>query len=183
MFDFSLSQNHLISRTFNRRKISRVRSSHQDITLDGHFFSKVGGQTCDLTRWGSILVFYCDFRDQFFYRASAFFLNFSLWQQRRSEEFQIGDLGFLSSDGSFWGSLSCNGQHFLHQHQFASMTSSSTVLSLSSSFSIFFCINLYKTFENFIKRKDGSVTYWIHSFSDEEFEKILLSAISNHQIY
>ena len=88
-----------------------MRSSHQDITLDGHFFSKVGGQTCDLTRWGSILVFYCDFRDQFFYRAFAFFLNFSLWQQRRSEEFQIGGLEFLSSDGSFWGSLSCNGQH------------------------------------------------------------------------
>ena len=43
LFALSVNQNHLVSRTFNRRIISRMRSSHQDITLYGHFFKKVVG--------------------------------------------------------------------------------------------------------------------------------------------
>ena len=129
---------------------------------------------------GSTLVFYCDFPDQLFCRAPTSFIKLPR-DNSCSEEFQLGGLGFLSNNGSFWGSWFAVGnisnistnfhQWFSHPHYNHCLLM--LVLFLHSLHSLH---SLY-----FVTRKYGVVPYWIHSSSDEEFEKILLSDRSSHQ--
>ena len=177
LFALCVNQNHLVSRTYNKRRISRMRSSHQDIILYGQFFLKLLGK---LVTWpsSSNLVFYCYFLDQLFCRAPTSFIKFPLWQQRRSKEFQLRYLGFLSNNGSFGGNWlamsnisyigTSSHQWLSHPHYYHSLF----IL-------VLFLHSLHSSY--FVTRKYGVVPYWTHSSSDEEFEKILLSDRSSHQ--